>query len=785
MMLALLIAACGLAAADTPQLLFTKSELPAVQAQTREPNCAKVWAEILARANAITDKSLPDYVSPDKVDAPPKGEVRVEILGHLLGRPLTQWFETLGFAYQITGDERYGRHGVALLVEAARRLPVTDPRIDKGFAGAKGDIMRAFALGYDWLGEMMTPEERRIVENTCAGYVRRILADAENPRSWWVPHHNFMGVAVGAAGLLALDLQQAFPEEAPGWLEKCTAITSRWFDEGFDEQGAYYEGTGYGLYGLSNGTLFCAALKHCGGPDLLNHPRIRRVPEFYAQSLLPGESIFEARNDANYDAIGDPAMRYIAGDLDNGLAQWLWETCGSSGSPVRILFEKGPAPAPVSPVAAKLPLAEHFVGRGLCVFRTGWSKDDVMYSIEAGPYYRTTHNQGDKGHFGFYGLGHRWAIDSGYGNNQIPDGRAQTAAHNCVMIDGKGQAISGAGAGTNGTIDAFEDSATAGYALANCTEAYNRNVGGQPGAGARRALRHSLFVRPFDGAPAYVLVLDDLQKDDAEHDYTWMMHTAPQNTVALQPWGAVVAQEPDANQYVWTPVDATERGECSWDVNLAEPGEYVLWAKVRATGPELAKTDSFLVQIDGGRITQWHTGATGAWKWGKVASGVEGSPVSFSLSAGRHTVKFMTRESGAQLSRVLVTKDVAAEPPFTAETKGLWLETTEAAVKAPMEVVKTEPLPKSTMRLYLHASVPISFTTDAYEDHLRIKGLARTVAPAFAALLVALPPQMAAPEVSFADAADASTLTVRWPTHTDRIQWPRQGTEVGRPVLSR
>ncbi|MCE5215875.1 hypothetical protein LLH03_02485, partial [bacterium] len=144
-----------------------------------------------------------------------------------------------------------------------------------------------------------------------------------------------------------------------------------------------------------------------------------------------------------------------------------------------------------------------------------------------------------------------------------------------------------------------------------------------------------------------------------------------------------------------------------------------------------------------------------------------------------------TRESGAQLSRVLVTRDGAAQPPFTAETKGIWLETTEATVKAPMEVVRTEPQPKSSMRLYLHASAPISFTTDAYEDHLRIKGLVKTVAPAFAALLVALPPQMAAPEVSFADAAGASTLTVRWPTHTDRIQWPRQGTEVGRPVLSR
>ncbi|MCL4206788.1 MAG: hypothetical protein KJ000_30265 [Pirellulaceae bacterium] len=48
-----------------------------------------------------------------------------------------------------------------LLLEAAtRQLPVTDPDIAAGFAGARGDIMRGLAIGYDWLGQAMTPAQR-------------------------------------------------------------------------------------------------------------------------------------------------------------------------------------------------------------------------------------------------------------------------------------------------------------------------------------------------------------------------------------------------------------------------------------------------------------------------------------------------------------------------------------------------------------------------------------------------------------------------------------------------
>ncbi|MDR1283590.1 MAG: heparinase II/III-family protein [Opitutaceae bacterium] len=188
------------------------------------------------------------------------------------------------------------------------------------------------------------------------------------------------------------------------------------------------------------------------------------------------------------------------------------------------------APPPADPSATiPTPIGQHFRQRGLCVWRTGWQRHDVMFSIEAGPYHHVTHNQADKGHFTLYGLGYRWAADVGYGNDRNPDGRCQTTAHSCVLIDGRGQALSGAALGTSGKILRYENTHKSGYALADAKPAYDANNAGQPGVPVRRALRHAFLVRPSGGIPAYAVVLDDIQARapdaDGKNNYTWQMIT--------------------------------------------------------------------------------------------------------------------------------------------------------------------------------------------------------------------------------------------------------------------
>jgi hypothetical protein len=765
------------AAGAEPCLVFGPGDVPALRQRLQEAEVKPRWDELRAWADELCTPGARRYVDPERLDAPREG-VRIQVLAHTFGRIFTDSGQALGFAYQMTGDPRYANQGVAVLSAAARKLPAADERIAKSFAGARGDVMRGFAIGLDWLGEALPAETRRSVEATAAEYIRVVLKERHAEGTWWVPHHNFMGVALGAAGCLAIRLEERYPAEAPGWIAECAAGIRLWLDQGFDEQGAYGEGVGYAQYGLSNAILFAHALLRHGGPNLFDHPRLRQVPTFFALSMLPGERVFEARNDSNYAGMSDPFMLRLATAYDSSLAAWLWEHGGVPGSPLALVW-RGPV-APLAPAAAGAPLAEHFVGRGLCIFRTGWEPGDVMFSVEAGLYQAVTHNQADKGHFTLYGLGQRWAIDSGYGNNRQPGGRDQTVAHNCVLVDGVGQALTGAGAGTNGRILAYRDSPRYGYALCDATEAYNRNDKGQPGATVRQALRHSLFIRPAQGVPAYAVIFDDIRKDDQPHEYTWLLHTDAHNEVTVAADGATVTPETTSGgAYVETPSEAAGPGVCEWPFQIATAGEFVLWARVRAGGPEAAKSDSFFVQVDDGKPVEWHMPGTHSWEWGRVANGVGQTAVSFALVPGEHRLRFLTRESGAQVNAVVLDAATAAAPPY-GTAGALRLEAAAASVTAPMRTVREEAGQAPRLRLRLDAAAPVRYELDSYDGHPRLKASTTAVAPEFAAVLLPLPGICAEPSVAFERTADGLTVAILWPGRSDRILWPSSGERVPR-----
>lgn len=523
-------AASAARAADEahPALFFTPNDVPALR--ERALASPRFWAPMKAHADELVG---PGRIAPESVaklgDGKP-GPTR----GTAIGRPLTRWLETLGFVYLITRDELYARAGVELLAAACRDLPPNAPPVGpKSFAGSRGDILRAMSVGYDWLYGAMTEVERAMAAEMMAAYVEDLLAEAERERTWWVPYHNFVGVAIGASGLAAIALRERFPDRTMNWTERCIASIEKWLNSGFDEQGAYLEGVLYSDYGLDNGVLFLDALKLAGGPDLFDNPRLCRVAHFYAMSLLPGERVYDARNDSGYVGLGRPPLLRLAAAANDGLAKWLWGHTARHlpVGPYGFLFTnkvKG-----VSPADSGEPWAEHFRGRGLVVFRTGWDTGDVMFSVECGPFYPTTHNQADKGHITLYGKGGRWAIDSGYGNDRVPGGRDQTVAHNCVLIDGLGQALSGAGAGTSGRIADYRAGEHVGYALADQTEAYRHNAQGKQGILLQRAHRHCFFVRPAESVPAYALIVDDILVDDVEHQYDWLLHTDERNECVL------------------------------------------------------------------------------------------------------------------------------------------------------------------------------------------------------------------------------------------------------------
>jgi hypothetical protein len=553
---------CGCSGAQPGHQLIPDDQVAPLVAkiQTDFDGRGKVY---LSRADQMCDPQSAGYADLDKYlliteSLTASDGKKFQTRGHQLARYLIDWMQTLGTACRLTGDVKYRDFGTGMLIRCSESVTLNSPYMTGGFPGVRGDMMRALATGYDFFAAELTPEQRALVLNTTAEYMDDTIQSAQDLPVWWRPYHNFTGVCGGAAGWVALQQMAAGRPGADESLQQIIALVEDWLSQGFDEQGAYYEGTGYSAYPLENVILFADLLKRSGGKNLFEHPTLKRVINYYALSALPGEKLMDARNDSLYTSPGELLLK-LASELQSGVAKWLYEPItspkekrtwskGAGGSFfLELLWSNDVVPVP--PADAGIPPAEGFKGRGLCIWRTGWDQTDVMFSIEAGNYYPVTHNQADKGHFTLYSHGRKWACDPGYANNKDPQGRAQTVAHNCVLIDGKGQALSGAGAGTSGRILAYTDTPSYGYALAGCTDAYrqsytyNDETGGQDAhqhMPMDHAYRHTVFVWPEGDIPAYAVVIDDIQKDDSEHDYTWQMLSWPDLQFSINGCGAVV-----------------------------------------------------------------------------------------------------------------------------------------------------------------------------------------------------------------------------------------------------
>jgi hypothetical protein len=788
---------CGViaeAAAGSPRLFFDRGDVGGIRQRMEDPRFAPLWAKILADAEAYCDPASPRYADPRNPCPLPRkdaGEGRSRqdaLLVHSVGRMLTQRMEAIGFAYQVTGRESLGRHGAALLAATAGQFPVTNPIVARGFAGGRGDIMRGLAIGFDLLSDRLDDPQRRLVVAACADYLDRAVAEFNDGRLWWHKVHNYNGVNGGAAGCLALALGDAFPERHVAWVSECVKVVDRWLTSGFDAEGAYMEGVSYSGYGLSNTILLADALRRAGRDELFGHPTFGRLSEFYALSLLPGERVYDARNDSPYAGLGGVLLK-LADARRSGLYKWLWENSGTENGFLRILWENGVPPT--DPVSAAVPRSRHFEGRGLCIWRTGWTTNDVMFSIEAGPFLPVTHNQADKGHFTLYGLGHRWATDCGYANEHGPEGRGQAQAHSCVLIDGKGQALSGAGWGVNGAIARYEDRGRYGYALADCTEAYNRNSAGKPGVGVQHARRHAFFVHPHRGSPAYAVVMDDLRKDDRPHEFTWQMMfsdrlraTLADGRAVLTPLGTsgdAYVDSPRADDNADVPAGKV-RGDCCLGFEVGESAEYALWARVRTPPGGRGGADSFFVTMDGDRPIAWHIPAGEEWQWAPVSSGAGRSPVTFRLDAGKHEVTLQTREPGAQVDCVLLTRDGQPFPPLPAMLTGdgtpLFLEAECGRVSPPMRITRSVvPAPRLVVRI--HADGDAKLSTDVFRpvDHHppaafpRLRATVRSGNPRFIAVLLPLPPGVAEPDVRFETDPGRRVATITWADHADTLAW--------------
>lgn len=342
---------------------------------------------------------------------------------------------------------------------------------------------------------------------------------------------------------------------------------------GQDEQGHSYEGTGYGQSVLRFMFSFVELLRLTQYADLYqSEPALHAAADATIHSMLPDQTFLTNDNDHGLLAASSVAyllLTHNAYKNPNHLAAWY--AYQGSGHPIRpwgdqqpwlarqvndqdhkgelikpeddaslflaCLYWNANASYPAMQ-AIDLPTTQIAQGSGKLNVRTSWSKDAVFVQVigSGRSPMSQTHRHADAGHFSLFAHGDYLAIDTGRYNSDEDQ-------HSVVLVDNQCHAPVAPGWGMDhhaGCLEGFSQQQPLTYVRADMAHI----------KGCYWAKRHFLAIdystatRPDQ---LYVVTIDDINKDNELHDWTWQLQGHPDAAFAIHTPDALLASDrPDA-----------------------------------------------------------------------------------------------------------------------------------------------------------------------------------------------------------------------------------------------
>jgi hypothetical protein len=494
---------------DRPRIALAAADVEKLRANIEKEPWAGLWKAVASRSEGVRRGSLD-----------PKDPFRGAPAGQSRRFTATEGLECVAFQALVGQDARAAKD-LSAFFEAWDPASLEKDIADNDFMSS-GEFFEGLAVVLDWTWDLLTEKARANLRAVVERRARHNYEGFVQKKSWeaTTDANNHSMASMGAVGLAAVALWHE-SKDAPAWAALAREKMRSYLASSFDEDGACYEGTMYGPFGLFRILPFADALTRYAGEDALGMGFLDRVVAQLAQELVPGRQRMMPINDTdgNFRPWGGVLFLYNATRHGNALARWFWtevlaRQAGNGGHTwaFALAWEDGAGGG--APPEKKTSVAR---GRGTVTVRTGWEPQDFLAAFECGKRIPGTHGQSDVGHFLVYARGRCLAADTGYSNVAQEGTPHQTVGHNLVLCDGRGQAITGGGAVTEGKLVEFVEKKGFVLAHADLANAYAQK-GYNPLAVARRA-----FV-VVTGDDPYVVVLDAFAKDAKEHEWTWLLH---------------------------------------------------------------------------------------------------------------------------------------------------------------------------------------------------------------------------------------------------------------------
>jgi hypothetical protein len=422
---------------------------------------------------------------------------------------------TLALLYRLDGDRRYLERAWREL-EAAANFPDWNPRHFLDTA----EMAHAFAIGYDWLFSDWTDEQRRILREAMVTKGLQPALGVYREKRWWsTARHNWNQVCNGGIGMAALALLDELPDLCGEILNHALQSLQIPMRE-FAPDGAWGEGPGYWNYATSYNCVFLAALETAVGTDL----GLSQMDGFAETGLFPIYITGPTGRTFNFADGGDgtlraPQMFWLARKFNRPVYAWYARSTASPHPLDLLWFDKQGNDAQ----AEGLPLDKYFRRVEVVTMRTAWNdRNAIFIGFKAGDN-KFNHSHLDIGTFVLDAMGHRWALDLGADNYNLPGFfgaqrwtyyRLRAEGHNTLVINPSQEPDQDPRA--EAKIVRFVSQPDRAFAIADLTSAYAKH-------GAEKVMRGILL----DRQRREVIVQDEVTLKQAG-DVWWFMHTPAQ-----------------------------------------------------------------------------------------------------------------------------------------------------------------------------------------------------------------------------------------------------------------
>ncbi|MGA0900100.1 MAG: heparinase II/III domain-containing protein [Luteolibacter sp.] len=416
-----------------PRLWMNEADEKAISGVIRKDALAeKLHQALLKEAGIILNERPPEHIIHDG-----------RRLLHESRLALKQ-ISTTAWAWRLSGDQRYLKRALTDL-EAACSMKDWNPSHFLDTA----EMAVAVAIGYDWLYDQLSPEQRNMCERAIRDKALKPARQLYDADVWWSDGRNNWaqvcggGIAVAAIAIQGKDdgLSAGLIREGLNLLKKCERF--------YAPDGVYPEGPGYWHYGTIYHVKLLAACKKLGHPVSITEDLERSAMSMihlHGPSRLP----FNFSDGRARVSSKSPAQAWIASHFRNPqqsehvrhvITQALDPRnveMAHYHSPLTLLWlPEAPKEVPTIPLHAVM-----HGEQSSAVFRSSWDKNASWLAIKGGTP-DGGHGHMDVGSFCYDAHGMRWAHDLGGDNYNMPGYfrhkrfdyyRLQNRSHNTLEI---------------------------------------------------------------------------------------------------------------------------------------------------------------------------------------------------------------------------------------------------------------------------------------------------------------------------------------------------------------